>query len=46
MVLTELLFNMLVDWLSPLEYDGLARVTLPENDPRLRIVALVRWERP
>ena len=44
MVLADLMFNALVEWLSPAEYDGRALVTLPESDPRLQLVALLRWE--
>lgn len=43
-MLTELLFNMFVDWLSPLEYDGRAHVKLPDSDPRLAIGQLLQWE--
>ncbi len=43
-MLTELVLNFLVDWLSPLEYDGRAHIKLAENDPRLRIGELLRWE--
>lgn len=44
MVFSDLMFNALVEWLSPAEYDGRALVTLPESDPRLQCVALMRWE--
>ena len=43
-LVTELLFNMMIDWLQPVEFDGSTHVSLPVNDPRLRLPSLLQWE--
>ena len=43
-ILTDLAFNAVVDWLSPVEYDGSALMSLPPTDPRLQPSALLAWE--
>ena len=44
-VVAELVFNWVVESLSPQEYDGATHITLPRNDKRLRVGALLQWER-
>ena len=43
--MTEMVFNYVVEYLSPQEYDGTAQIVLPRNDKRLRVSALLQWER-
>ena len=43
-IFTDLVFNAAVDWLSPVEYDGRALMTLPPGDIRLRLTSLLSWE--
>ena len=43
-ILTDLAFNAVVDWLSPVEYDGSALMSLPPTDPRLQPSALLAWK--
>ena len=43
-LITDLTFNYLVDWLSPAEFDGTAHLKLPQDDPRIKAAALLRWE--
>ena len=43
--MTEMAFNWVVEYLSPQEYDGAAHIVLPRNDKRLRVGALLQWER-
>ena len=43
-LVTDLVFNAVIDWLSPVEYEGRAQLTLPPGDPRLRLSALLAWE--
>ena len=40
-IVTELVFNYVIDWLTPQEYDGRAMITLPPNDPRRRLIRVV-----
>lgn len=43
-LVTDLAFNALVDWLSPVEFDASRLSRLKSNDRRLRATALLAWE--
>ena len=46
-LVSDLLFNAMAEWLSPVEYDGRALMTLPDTDSRsssFRTGALLAWE--
>ena len=36
--------SLLLDYLTPVDFDGAAHVSLKESDPRLRLEALLTWE--
>ena len=36
--------SLLLDWLTPVDFDGAAHVSLKESDPRLKLEALMTWE--
>ena len=36
--------SLLLDWLTPVDFDGAAHVSLKESDPRLKLEALLTWE--
>ena len=36
--------SLLLDWLTPVDFDGAAHVSLRESDARLKLEALLAWE--
>ena len=36
--------SLLLDWLTPVDFDGAAHVSLKESDARLKLEALLAWE--
>ena len=36
--------SLLLDWLTPVDFDGAAHVSLKESDARLKLEALLTWE--
>ena len=43
-MIIELLFNILLEHLMPVEFDGRAHISLPLSDPRLGLLSVLRWE--